>query len=129
MKNFNQHLIITALIFGLGQSAFSQLTPENIWVTFENNSDVPELVDGKLQSSNEEVQRLINEFNISSVEQALPNSRKESLLKVYDLTCLCDADEFTPMDASNYISGITKLDEEYGVLDSVSFVSFINSSS
>ena len=93
MKNLNHIYLTSALILGLSQSVFSQITPENIWVTFENNADVPELIDGRLQSSNQEVQNLINEFHIISTEQALSNSKLESLQKVYDVTCMCDADE------------------------------------
>lgn len=105
MKNFNHLYMTSALILGLSQSVFSQMNPENIWVTFENKSDVPELIDGRLQSSNREVQNLINEFNITNVEQALPDSRQESLLKVYDVECFCDADEL----ASKIIKSSTAL--------------------
>lgn len=65
---------------------------ENIWVTFNNVDDVPISVRGSLRSANPEVQKLINEFDIGSVEQAVPSSRQEALRKVYDVECLCDAD-------------------------------------
>ena len=73
--------------------AFSQMTTDNIWVTFEDESALPEMVERRLHSSNAKVQSLINTFNITSIEQALPDSKKESLLKVYDVVCLCDIDD------------------------------------
>lgn len=94
MKFFNYNLITAVLFFGIGQSAFSQLTSDNIWVTFEDESALPEMVGGRLHSSNAEVQNLITTFNVTRVEQALPDSRKESLLKVYDVVCLCNIDDF-----------------------------------
>lgn len=95
MKNLKKYSLGFILLTGLSHTVFSQLVPENIWVSFKNISDVPTLVEGRLLSSNEEVQKLINEYNISSVEQALPNSRQEMLQKVYNVECLCDAKELT----------------------------------
>jgi subtilisin family serine protease len=92
MKNLKKYCIAFILLTGFGQIGFSQLVSENIWVTFNNVSDVPVAVDGRLQSSNAEVQKLINEFNISSVEQAVPSSMQEALQKVYNVACFCDAD-------------------------------------
>jgi len=92
MKNLTKYCIAFILLTGFVQTGFSQLVSENIWVTFNNISDVPVTVDGHLYSSNTEVQNLINEFNISSVEQAVPSSMKEELQKVYNVTCFCDAE-------------------------------------
>lgn len=92
MKNLNKYCIALILLAGFGRTGFSQLVMENIWVTFNNVSDVPVMVDNRLHSSNAEVQSLINEFNISAVEQAVPSSMKEALQKVYNVECLCDAD-------------------------------------
>ena len=93
MKLFNHHLITASLFLGMSQMAFSQMTTDNIWVTFEDESALPEMVERRLHSSNAKVQSLINTFNITSIEQALPDSKKESLLKVYDVVCLCDIDD------------------------------------
>ena len=94
MNFFKYHLITAAFFLGISQSATSQMTSDNIWVTFENESALPEMVEGRLHSSNVEVQSLITTFNVISVEQALPDSRKESLLKVYDVVCFCNIDDF-----------------------------------
>lgn len=65
---------------------------ERVWVTIENKSILPvENVRGELVSSDAEFQQLIVDFNIKSVDQAFSASRKESLLKVYELVCDCDA--------------------------------------
>jgi subtilisin family serine protease len=39
-----------------------------------------------------EMQKLIEEFSILTVEKAVPDSRNESLQKVYEFTCDCNAD-------------------------------------
>lgn len=93
MKSFNKYSLGFILMIGVSQSVIAQLAPENIWVSFNSISDVPAMVDGHLQSSNEEIQKLIGEYNFSSVERAVPNSRQEILQKVYNIECLCDAEE------------------------------------
>ena len=107
MKNLTKYCIAFILLTGFVQTGFSQLVSENIWVTFNNISDVPVTVDGHLYSSNTEVQNLINEFNISSVEQAVPSSTKEELQKVYNVTCFCDA-ELLSVRIKNGISSLYK---------------------
>ena len=77
---------------GLGERKTPRNTQENIWVTFNNVSDVPVSVDGYLRSTNLEIQKIIDAFNIISVEQAVPSSRKEALQKLYSVACFCDAD-------------------------------------
>jgi len=85
------HYITLAVLTAFSQTAFSQDVPEKIWVTFENINDVPTSTNAQLESSNAEVQQLINQFNIIAVEQALSNSKREDLLKVYEVECLCNA--------------------------------------
>jgi hypothetical protein len=77
---------------GMRETGTPETESENIWVTFSDVADVPVSVGGRLRSANPEVQELINEFDIISVEQALPSSRQEALQKVYDVVCFCDAD-------------------------------------
>ena len=47
----------------------------SVWVTFNNQLDVPVLSGGKLVSSKREIQQLIEQFNIYDVTQALPDSK------------------------------------------------------
>ena len=77
MKNLNNLLIaaLTTLSFTIS----AQNSEEKIWVTIENNQDVPKMVNNKLVSSNETVQYLINTFEITNVEQAVPSSRVYSV--------------------------------------------------
>jgi len=93
MKNLNNLLIaaLTTLSFTIS----AQNSEEKIWVTIENNQDVPRMVNNKLVSSNETVQYLINTFEITNVEQAVPSSRVPKLQKVYEVTCNCDAIDLT----------------------------------
>lgn len=87
-KNITTALFITSVSF----CSLAQETSEKIWVTFESTNDVPELVEGNLHSSNSSVQALIEEFTIVRVEQALPTSSIESLTKVYEVECNCEAE-------------------------------------
>jgi subtilisin family serine protease len=78
--------------FGSAKRSYRSSEYGNVWVTFNNVADVPVSVGGRLQSTNAEIQKLINQFNIVSVEQAVPSSRQEALQEVYSVTCFCDAD-------------------------------------
>lgn len=64
----------------------------SIWVTVKETAAVPYLENGKLMSAEPELQQLIEEFSIVSVEKALPASRNELLQKVYEFRCDGNAD-------------------------------------
>lgn len=72
------------------QSTYGQVPPQKTWVTVDNIKDLPIRDQDKLISTNEELQNLIEEFHIISFEQALYTSKKENLLKVYEIQCFCD---------------------------------------
>ncbi len=103
MKNLNQYYVALFLLIGLSQSVFSQQNSEKIWVTFQNAQAVPALVDGRLTSSNQNVQALMEEYNVIGVEQAIPSSKQEALRKVYEVECNCDAAEFSTAIEKNSI--------------------------
>lgn len=107
-------LLFTCISF----CSLAQETIEKIWVTFETSNDVPDLIKGKLLSTNSSVQTLIEEFNVVNVEQAVPASSKESLIKVYEVTCNCDADAFSKA-ITNRSKELTnpELAPEYQLLD------------
>ena len=90
-----KQLLMLSVISVLSPTLFAQESIGKIWVTFNNTNDVPTLIDGTLKSSNSEIQQLINQYSILGVEQAISNSRNEDLLKVYEVECLCDADELS----------------------------------
>ena len=71
MKNLNQYYVALFLLIGLSQSVFSQQNSEKIWVTFQNAQAVPTLVDGRLTSSHQNVQALMEEYSVIGVEQAI----------------------------------------------------------
>ena len=98
MKSLNLLSPILAMLILLSLDTYAQDLPtsnSNLWVTIENESAVPQMKEGKLVSSDEEVQKLITEFSIISVEQAFPASRQESLEKVYEISCFCNEDALT----------------------------------
>ena len=103
MKNLNQYYVALFLLVGLSQSVFSQQNSEKIWVTFQNAQAVPTLVDGRLTSSNQNVQALMEEYSVIGVEQAIPSSKQEALRKVYEVECNCDAAEFSTAIEKNSI--------------------------
>ena len=103
MKNLNQYYVALFLLIGLSQSVFSQQNSEKIWVTFQNAQAVPVLVDGRLTSSNQNVQALMEEYSVIGVEQAIPSSKQEALRKVYEVECNCDAAEFSTAIEKNSI--------------------------
>lgn len=89
-----------------------------VWVTIENENAAPTHVNGKLISSDASVQALIEEYSLVSIEKALPDSRKESLEKVYEITCLCNGDALAV--ALNRNNVFSKADQapEYELLSS-----------
>ncbi len=94
MKNLKLRGILFVLIITISSICNSQVDTNGIWVTINQPKDIPTMVEGKLRSTNNDIQQLINDFNIIEVEQAVPASRRESLLKVYEFQCICDQDKF-----------------------------------
>jgi hypothetical protein len=88
------NLFVIPIIFLSGNILFSQDNRnfESIWVTVNDLSILPKTDEGNLASTSIKFQEIIENFNIVKVEQVLPDSRKESLLKVYELTCECNSD-------------------------------------
>lgn len=85
---------ITLLAFlSLQLSIFSQQTEGKIWVRIPNSSDVPVMSNHSWKSSNPSIQELVQNQNITYVEQALPFSRKNNLREVYEITCQCDEND------------------------------------
>lgn len=80
----------------LSISVFAQESEDNsekIWATFNDASILPVEENGQLKSNSDDFQTLINTFNISSCVQILADSKKENLLKVYEITCDCNQTE------------------------------------
>ena len=65
----------------------------SVWVTFKNQLDVPVQSGDKFVSSKQEIQQLIEQFNIYSVTQALPDSKQDKLKSVYEVKCVCNWEE------------------------------------
>jgi len=61
-----------------------------VWVTIQDQSNVPSIFNGSLISSNTAFNQAINNMNIQSVEKALPASRSAKLQNVYEITCNCN---------------------------------------
>lgn len=81
---------LTVIIISiLTVSVFGQENSASVWVTVEDLNILPN-EENNLKSSNAAFQNIIDTYNISSIEQALPSSRKEELLKVYELNCDCN---------------------------------------
>lgn len=82
----------------------AQTQEGKLWVTIESEVNVPQKNKGILLSTNPEIQHLISTFDVSNVEQALPSSRQEELLNVYEITCNCDEQDLYKEIAENGIA-------------------------
>ncbi|OFZ66975.1 MAG: hypothetical protein A3D92_02915 [Bacteroidetes bacterium RIFCSPHIGHO2_02_FULL_44_7] len=85
LKQFSFSFILLTIFI---PCSFSQ--SENIWVTFEEAPSLTYSSDGKIECQNTSLQALIDQHHITGIEQALSNSRKPNLQKVYEVTCDCD---------------------------------------
>jgi hypothetical protein len=82
-KTFTQ-IILYCL---LAQSSFTQ--EGKIWVTISNPAIVRSIESGT-QSNQPMLQSIIHDFNIQTIEKAVPSSRKLSLQSLYEITCDCN---------------------------------------
>lgn len=84
-------LILFILFINVGVIFASDTT--TVWVTVNDLSILPNSSESTdLTSTNSEFQELIEAYQIISIQQALPASRKENLLKVYELTAISNQD-------------------------------------
>jgi gliding motility-associated-like protein len=84
----------------------------SVWVTFNNQLDVPVLSGGKFVSSKQEIQQLIEQFNIYNVTQALPDSKQDKLKSVYEVNCFCKWEELeNEMDKLSFLDYPVKAPE------------------
>ena len=99
--------------------AHAQNTNGKIWVRIENEKVLPTKnpVSGNLESSDLEFNSLIQNFNVISVEKALPSSRKASLLNIYEITSNSNSVDLYAA-AVNSVKSFTTIEyaPEYNVL-------------
>lgn len=93
MKALFTLLTILTSLLTLAQNNDQNITG-SVWVTVNDPAILPQHDDnGNLRSSSPDFQAMIESYNITSVSQALPSSRKEELLKVYEVRCNCNSDD------------------------------------
>lgn len=85
-------LFAIVVLLSLDTYAQDLTSNKDLWVTIENEAAVPHMKDGKLVSADAEVQKMISDYSITSVEQAIPASRQVELQKVYEVKCFCNED-------------------------------------
>lgn len=107
MKTITTKQIAVALFSLIILPTFSQIEAEKVWATFKTVPNVERNPDGKLVSADIELQSFISKHNIINIEQALPASRKEELLQVYEIECECDAIDLM-VDITQSKIGISK---------------------
>ncbi len=84
----------------------------SIWVTVKKSEAVPYLENGKLVSADPVMQQLIEKYSIVKAEKALPASRQNSLQKVYEISCDCNADALMyAMNKSNEFANAERAPE------------------
>lgn len=81
---------------------------QKVWATFNDLTILPETTQGKLISSSPELQEIINTYNIIACEQILPDSRKDELLRVYELSCDCDQNDLINALNSQELATVTR---------------------
>ncbi|PHR22021.1 MAG: hypothetical protein COA38_18510 [Fluviicola sp.] len=90
----NHSLLLSFLFLITTQFCLSQTVVEDeIWITIVNQNEIPVYESGQLKSSSSEIQRIIDQFHIVTIEAVLPDSRREDLKKVYSMKCHCNAGE------------------------------------
>ena len=111
IKNIIRNTAAAILFSATAGLSFAQ-QEANVWVTIEDVNTLPyKNASGKLFSNDADLNSLINDLNIISVEKAIPSSRKPSLLKVYEVRCNCDVvDLYSGL--VNKVSKVSKV--EYG---------------
>lgn len=87
---FTLLLVSISLVTNVAQG---QSDSGKVWVTFLDVASVPQTNESSLYSANPEIQRLITDFHVYSVEQAVPSSRNPDLQKLYEIECHCKWDE------------------------------------
>ncbi|GEM_PF-294589 len=87
-------ILFTFLFFIMASVVSAQTnTTGKIWVTIDNPSILVTNSENTLASNDASVQTIIDDYAIFHVEQALPDSRKSALRKVYELHCDCDGQD------------------------------------
>ncbi len=94
-NNITKQLVLLLTLLTTPYLSFPQSDiEETVWVTVNDLSILPSPnEDGKIESTSVDLQNIINEYSVTSFEQILPSSRKEELLKVYEISCNCNKDE------------------------------------
>lgn len=102
--NFSTFLILLMINANAQESASA-----SIWVTFEKDADKLFEFGDVLTSTNDEIEQIMDAFDIYAVEQALPASKWEVLQKVYEVSCHCNPDALAiALEKSEYFSGADK---------------------
>ena len=92
--NLNQlKAVLLSMLLFFSFNIFSQQS--SVWGSVDNIKEL---------KSSKKFNDLVNVLNINAVEQALPSSKIEDLLKVYEFSCNCDLEDLYV--AMNKLSGV-----------------------
>lgn len=81
-------------------TSVAQTQTGKIWVTINDlNKANLTISESEISSGNESVQKLISDLDIVSIQQAVPASRNEELLKLYEIECNCDENDLLQSSA------------------------------
>ncbi|MEX1003083.1 MAG: S8 family serine peptidase [Crocinitomicaceae bacterium] len=90
MKKLLTFLITATIsVSGVAQN-LNELSQTAVWATVDDTGILPTGHESNLKSQHMELQQLIDTYQITSVVQAFPSSKKEDLLKVYQFNCNCE---------------------------------------
>lgn len=88
--------MVAFAILCLGAKVYAQDVQKStkVWVTIESQESIPQENQGRWVGGDDQLRNIFETYQVKSCEQALPASRKETLLKVYEIEAVGTFDRF-----------------------------------
>jgi len=119
MKKFTLTFALSSAFCFSQLFAFAQSNDaSSVWVTINKAESVPVLQNDQWKSADAQVQKLLRDFDVTSINKAVPDSKQEALQKVYELTCNCDGDAFVEALNRNEAFSQAEPAPQYSLLNS-----------
>lgn len=79
-------LLITSIL----TVSVNLLAQNSVWLTINESKNIPQLRNGKFYSQSEQLNSVLETYQITSVEKVFPDSRNKVLQSVYQFDCSCN---------------------------------------
>ncbi len=80
-------LLTIASVLTLSVNLFSQ---NSVWLTIEEGQNVPVKRENKFISNNQQLNSILESYEITNVERVFPDSKNKILQNVYQIDCNCN---------------------------------------